>query len=197
MFIAFTLLCFSAGALAHDCHRNDMLAYVLEGNIPQLQTCVEYVEDKKMELSNDYLVAAACTGQYDVVGYLMGANASMSRNRREVQCAAGAGFISVVGLLIEENKSNLTQALLLAAANGHVKIAELLMKNGADPRTTVYCYTPIEWAPEGMYDNMEGRLMTCRELAFVMQEEYDALLDLPIHPPMGLLMEDAIEKETS
>lgn len=182
------------GVMAHNCHSNDIVSYVQTGDLYELVICIAPMEDdeKQLYITNDMMTAASCSNQYRVVEWFLDQGVPMSPTRRELQCAAAMGYIGIVELLLSRSVDNLIQPLLLAASNAQMEAVELLMKHGADPRTTVYCYSPIKWAPEGMYDGMEGRLPTCRQLAAEMQQAYDEELTEknPPHPPMGLLEEN-------
>jgi hypothetical protein len=112
------------------------------------------------------------------------------------------GHIEVVRFLLEQRVSGLAQSLLHAASNGHNEVGKVLMDYGADPQATVYCYSPIEWAPPRAYNNLAAKLPTCEEFAkLLIAEHKKAVAARPQEeykykegeiPGMGLLEEEPV-----
>jgi hypothetical protein len=210
MLILYLCVLTTSLALAHsivDCDYDALLVWASSGFVGHLEECAggvggagtSDISDWATLIKQNLLIAAACGNQVDVVRWLLERGAVVSRNRYDLQCAAGLGHAEMVNILAAngiKDKQELCQPLLMAASNGHIAAIEVLMKYGADPTCTVYCYTPIELAPPRLYDGILGYLPTCTEFVNKMAEDLAGEKEKQAHekaelrahyPGMGLL----------
>jgi len=190
------------------CTSKATIDYASAGELERLEECyLGDTNDWGLNTKADQLVAAACGNHIEVAQWLTRRGAVVTRERRDLQCAAAFGFIDMLRLLLHNNPrdvNELDQALLLAASMSQNEAAEILIQYGTRGDAVVYCYEPFALAPPHMYDGIRGRLPTCRELSEKIADDINEEENKRIreerelrshYPGMGLLEDPEDERK--
>lgn len=173
-FIILIIICALAQASAQECLKQTVV-YAKYGALDRLKKCTGEAKLTSNFYENmmEELIAASCYGQLHVVNWLIGQGAKTTTNRRDLVCAVGMGHVEVVKALLAYNPNTVPLAMLLATDDETGTMVGILIKYAEDPNAATHCYTPIDHAPEFMYDGISAYVPTCKVLAQRMIEEHN------------------------